>query len=341
MDSFAVLSFCLLFVFYYLGFVSFAVLLLQTAEYLRMKKQNNKYLDYVIFTMIRLLASVVRIVPMEMNYRIADILGDLLYFFDYPHRRRAKTHLRNSFPDWSEKQIRQAARGSMRSLVYLALECVVSPQKITPTQWRKYIRLNNTDEGFELMRAKSTGVLMITGHFGNWEIGAAIFAMGSCPNVCIARPLDNQHFNDYMIEQRERTGVSVIDKKGASMHVGNLLKDRQSVGFVADQDAGRKAIYVDFFGRKASTFKSIALMAKRYNVPMIVSYSQRLERSFRFEVGIERIIRPDEWADKDDPLLWITQTYTKALEDVVRRDPAQYMWMHRRWKHRPDGTKEP
>ena len=76
-------------------------------------------------------------------------------------------------------------------------------------------------------------------------------------------------------------------------------------------------------------------------MPIVIAYARRLGTGFRFEIGAERVIHPAEWAERDDPLRWITQTYTAALERVVRRCPAQYLWVHRRWKHRPRGHAAP
>ena len=108
-----------------------------------------------------------------------------------------------------------------------------------------------------------------------------------------------------------------------------------SLCFVVDQDAGKKGIFVDFFGRKASTYKSIGLLAITQNMPIVVGYSRRVDNRFYFEIGINRIIFPEEWTDKDDPLKWVTAEYTRAIEDFVREDPSQYWWLHRRWKRRP------
>ncbi|MHC4499814.1 MAG: lysophospholipid acyltransferase family protein, partial [Planctomycetota bacterium] len=105
--------------------------------------------------------------------------------------------------------------------------------------------------------------------------------------------------------------------------------------FIADQDAGRKGIFVDFFGRKASTYKSIGLLAMTNNIPIGVGYSRRVDNRFYFEIGVNRVILPAEWADKDNPLQWVTAEYTKAIENFVREDPSQYWWLHRRWKHQP------
>jgi KDO2-lipid IV(A) lauroyltransferase len=118
-----------------------------------------------------------------------------------------------------------------------------------------------------------------------------------------------------------------------------LTSSGASLGFIADQDAGRKGLFVDFFGRKASTYKSIGLLAITNNLPVVVGYSRRLENHFYFEIGVNRIIFPEEWADRDDPLTWITAEYTKAIEEFIRQDPTQYWWLHRRWKHRPKEEK--
>ena len=84
-------------------------------------------------------------------------------------------------------------------------------------------------------------------------------------------------------------------------------------------------------------YKSIALLAMTNNIPIGIGYSRRIENRFFFEIGVNRIIFPHEWADKDDPIYWVTAEYTKAIEDFIREDPSQYWWLHRRWKHRPKG----
>ena len=134
---------------------------------------------------------------------------------------------------------------------------------------------------------------------------------------------------------RQRHGQQILDKKGAAKYMEQILADGGTLCFIADQDAGRKGIFVDFFGRKASTYKSIGLIALTCNVPIVVGCSRRIDNLFKFEMKVNRIIMPEEWADKDKPLEWVTAEYTKAIEDFIREDPTQYWWLHRRWKHRP------
>ena len=155
------------------------------------------------------------------------------------------------------------------------------------------------------------------------------------PHSSVARPLDNPYLSDFVFGVRERKGQRIIAKKGATDDVVDVIEGGGAVAFVADQNAGSKGMFVDFFGRKASTYKSIGLLAMQYNVPVVVGYARRLNDQFKFVVGVQDTIFPDDWQTQDDPLRYITQRYTKALEDAIRADPGQYWWVHRRWKTRP------
>jgi KDO2-lipid IV(A) lauroyltransferase len=143
--------------------------------------------------------------------------------------------------------------------------------------------------------------------------------------------------NELVLGVREKQGQRIIDKKGATADVIAALKRGGAVGFIADQNAGSKGVFVDFFGRKASTYKSIGLLAMEYQVPVVIGYARRIGEGFRFKIGAQDIIYPPDWKSQDDPLRYITQRYTKAIEEMVRVDPAQYLWAHRRWKTRPKG----
>ncbi|GAI28903.1 unnamed protein product, partial [marine sediment metagenome] len=177
--------------------------------------------------------------------------------------------------------------------------------------------------------------MMLTGHYSNFEIMGYMLGLFGFNAYSIARPLDNRFISRYLYDVRQRAGQTIIDKKGATELTDKLTSNGAALGFIADQDAGRKGIFVDFFGRKASTYKSIGLLAITNNVPVAVAYSRRFANRFYFEIGVNRIILPEEWAEKDDPLKWVTAEYTKAIEEFVREDPSQYWWLHRRWKHQP------
>jgi KDO2-lipid IV(A) lauroyltransferase len=302
-----------------------------------MAKPRNKYLDYTVYIALRLFAMFVHMFDWQTNYRTGAWLGNLLFRVDRRHRTRAIAHLRLSFPDWPEEKYKSVARASLRNLVYLGLEVLFTTRLITPGQWRKHITLTNMADTIRLLMARKTGLIMLTGHFGNWEVLGYTMAALGFPSVSIARRLDNPYIDKYIFGIRSKAGQMIIDKRGAAATAPGVLADHGAVGFIADQDAGKKGTFVDFFGRQASTYKSIALLAMEFDAPIVVGYGKRLREHYQFELGVQRLIWPKEWKDKDDPLTWITQEYTKALEDVIRTAPEQYLWVHRRWKHRPKG----
>lgn len=304
-----------------------------------MARQRNKYIDYIQYLILRIFAMFVMMFKPETNYRTARWIGDLLWWFDRRHRRIACNHLRLSFPNWSEQRIGKVARESMRNMIYLGLEVLLTPRLITPNRWRRHIRFRNMAETVRLLVRQETGLILLTGHFGNWEVVGYMMATLGFPTVSVARPLDNPYINEFIMGVRERTGQSILHKKGATASASDILQQRGALAFIADQDAGRKGLFVDFFGRPASTYRSIALLARQHNVPIIIGYGKRLSDKFEFEVGIGRIIYPEQWKGKDDEVFWITQEFTHELERIVRDAPEQYLWVHRRWKHRPDGSK--
>ncbi|MCJ7544596.1 MAG: lysophospholipid acyltransferase family protein [Phycisphaerae bacterium] len=298
---------------------------------------RNKVLDYLVYIAMRLFAMFVHMFPPAASYRTAGWMGSLVYHVDRRHRRRSIEHVRRSFPDWSEQEVRRVAQESLKHLVYLGLEVLLTPRLITPLRWHRYVRLANLSEALRILLERRTGVILVTGHYGNFELVGYTMATLGFPSVSVARPLDNSYINEFVLGVRQRTGQTILHKRGATASIEDVLAARGTLAFLADQDAGRKGLFVDFFGRPASTYKSIGLMAMQFGAPIVVGYGRRLDEAFHFELGVQRIIHPRDWRGKTDPLAWITREFTGELERIVRKAPEQYLWVHRRWKHRPNG----
>ena len=307
----------------------------------RKHKSRNKVVDYLTYILARGVLFLLKCFPVRWNYATFGLMADVFYRVSKRHRLRAQRHVRLSFPEFSEDEVHRVARESLRNMFYLLLEVAFTPRLVKPHNWARRIRLKNMSRTIELLLRHDQPLLMLTGHFGNWEVvGYSMAALGF-PSYAVARLLDNPYLNDYVLGFRQRQGMTILDKRGATTMIPSLLDNNEAVSFIADQDAGRRGLFVNFFGRKASTYKSIALLAMQHEIPVIVGYGRRLGRDFRFEIGVEDVIEPADWKDLDDPMTYITQRYTKALEDVIRRDPEQYLWIHRRWKHRPKGEDQP
>lgn len=302
-----------------------------------MAKPRNDLLDRLQYVGLRLVSMWMHCWPIELNLAAARLLGDFMYAIDKRHRDRAIGNLRRSFPDMAERQRREMARQSMQQLFMLFVEVLFTTRLVRIETIAQVFELTNFNEVLRLLMKRDRGLIMLTGHYGNWEVlGYALATLGF-ETTSVARPLDNPYVNHWLLGVRERMGQRIIAKKGATDEVTDVLENNGVVGFIADQNAGPKGVFVDFFGRKASTYKSIALLAMQYEVPVVIGYAQRVADRFRFRMAMQDIIRPEEWQAQPEPMRYITQRYTKAIEDIVRKDPGQYLWVHRRWKSRPKG----
>ncbi|MGL6097765.1 MAG: lysophospholipid acyltransferase family protein, partial [Fimbriiglobus sp.] len=178
-------------------------------------------------------------------------------------------------------------------------------------------------------------LLVVTGHFGNWEMaGYALGAFGF-ETFAIARVLDNPHLEQFLKRLRERTGQTVIAKKDDFDRLTTVLRGGGKVATLADQDAGPRGVFVDFFGRPASAHKAVALMAIEFDAPMVVVGVPRVGERMDYRIVCEDVIDPRDFADRPDAVKAITQRYHTALEQAIRRHPEQYFWLHRRWKTAP------
>ena len=303
-----------------------------------MAKPRSDLLDRIVYLALRIVSMAVHSWGPGVSLELAKGVGTCLFVLDKKHRDRAMGNLRRSFPDKSEKQIKKLAHESMQHMCMLGIEVLFTTRLIRIDNWARHIALGNFSPVLQLLLRKQQGIIMLTGHYGNWEILGYVLATLGFPTTSIARPLDNPYVSDFVFGVREQTGQKIIHKKGATAEVTEVLDRHGVVGFIADQNAGSKGLFVDFFGRKASTYKSIGLLAMNYEVPVIIGYARRHPRKpFFFECVMQDIIWPADWKSQEDPLHYITQRYTRAIEDMVRADPAQYLWVHRRWKTRPKG----
>ncbi len=287
-----------------------------------------------MYVLLRIFLFFVFLLPVEKVLKFACFLGRSLWKHYHRGRQRAIDNLRASFPEKDENWIEQTGRRSFEHLVMLVVDVIFSPRLIWRDNWEQYSSYKNIEQ-VKWMMAERRPLLLVAGHYGNFEIMGCLLGEFGFDVYSIARPFDNKFLNKYLYDVRQRKGQKIIDKKGASEAMEQIVREGSTLCFIADQDAGKKGIFVDFFGRKASTYKSIGLLAIQYNLPIGVGVSRRVGNKFFFEIEVARLIMPDEWKDKDDPLLWITQEYTRAFEDSIRKDPTQYLWIHRRWKTRP------
>lgn len=289
---------------------------------------------------LRGVMSLMQCFDVDQNLHTAATIGSLFYRLNRKRRLRAERNIASSFPDWSDRRIRQIAERSMQHMFQLFMvDALAAPRLITPATWPRYVRLGDIQPILDRL-VRGRPMILLTGHCGNWELlGCALSVIGF-PMSALARPLDNPLIDQYLLRIREARGLKVITKWGAMPIVRQTLQDGGRIGFIADQNAGDGGLFVPFFGRLASSYKSIGLLAMHHRVPIAAGHARRLDGRMQYELSCTDIITPDDWQRQPDPLFYITARYNRAMERMIRAAPEQYLWLHRRWKSRPRHERE-
>jgi KDO2-lipid IV(A) lauroyltransferase len=291
------------------------------------------------FLSMRALAAAMQCVDAEINLKTASLVGTIFAASGRRRVERAKDHLRSAMPDLDESEVERIAVESIRWMFRLFLvDALAMPRLVNPSNWHEHVELDEFHEGARLLLSDRP-VILVTGHNGNWELlGFTLAAMGF-PLTALARPVDNPLIYRWVLGLREARGMQVLTKWGATDRIVSLVEsarpaDRR-VAFIADQNAGDGGLFVPWFGRMASSYKSIGLLAMKHDLPIVVGTARRLGSRFRYRIELVDHFGPADWADAPDPLFYITARYNRGLESIVRRTPEQYLWIHRRWKSRP------
>lgn len=298
-------------------------------------KKKHPFMDYLVAVSARSVSMLLGLFPVNANLRTARAAGSGWWFISRKHRDRAMENLTRSFPDAPPEKLRIIARQSIEHFFELVIDVLFSTRTINLQRWHRFVHLEPSVRDVLELAMEDRGAIMLTGHYGNWEILGYTMATLGFKTYSVARPIDNPHIDAWLLGVRQRKGQVILSKRGVTTTAQDVLKNGGVLGLIADQNAGPKGMFVPFFGRLASTYKSIGLLAIEYQVPVIIGYARRRGDRFEFDVGVSDIIYPQDWAEESDELRYITERYTAAIEAFVRQDPSQYLWIHRRWKTRP------
>jgi len=180
------------------------------------------------------------------------------------------------------------------------------------------------------------GALILTGHFGNWEWLAYAQALYGYPVHLVHRPLRNRLIDAFVTRERERCGTRVLHKSAAGFDVLRALRRSGIVVLPIDQNASRRmAVFVDFFGRPASTSVGLAALALKFSVAVVPAFLVREGASSRHRIVIRPAVAPVRTGNVERDIVETTRKFTRVMEEIVREYPEQWLWLHKRWKRRP------
>lgn len=292
------------------------------------------------YVALRTFAGIVHAFSADQNLRTAAAVGRLFHRVNPGRASRADQHIEMAMPELSPERRAAIAEASLENMFRLFMvESVVMPQILNARSWPRHVRLGSIRRSMKLLLSDRPAIL-VTGHCGNWELLGFVLALLGFPTTAVARPLDNRFIDRWLLGIREARGLRVLTKWGATDEIRRLIDGGGRIGFIADQNAGDEGMFVPFFGKLASAYKSIGLLAMHHRVPIIVGAALREGEGFHYRMETIDIIEPEAWESQEDPLFYVTARYTRGLEQAVRLAPEQYLWIHRRWKSRPRFERE-
>ncbi len=251
-------------------------------------------------------------------------------------RKTAEINLRIAFPDWSDDRGKKVIRGMLRNLGWMAAEFVRLP-KYSKENIEETVALDGHENFLEGQR-RGKGVLYLTGHIGAWELSSFAHALYGFPLHYMARRIDNPRIDALVNSYRCLPGNRPIFKNESARVMLKVLKDAGTIGILADQNTmPGEAVFVDFFGKQASTTTGIARVALHTDAAVVPGYAVWDESLGKYRLRFEPPIELIRTGDMERDVVENTQRFTKVIEDIIRKYPDQWVWVHRRWNTRPKG----
>jgi KDO2-lipid IV(A) lauroyltransferase len=291
-------------------------------------------IDFAVYLFVRLLIAIVQAVPLAVCQRGAELLATLFGRFLRIRAATIEENLCTAFPALSAAERQTITWQMWRHLLLMICEMAQTPRKVHETNWKEHSHIVN-QELFVRTLLSGRPLVLISAHFGNFELGGYLMGLFGFPTYTVARRLDNRYLDRFVNEFRGRTGQFMLPKKGSRDMIQEVLERGGILTLLGDQAAGEKACWVNFFGRPASTHKAVAAFSLANGAPTMVSYARRLGQPLHYEVGPEAICDPRHANFEFGSIPLLAQWYTDHLEALIRRSPEQYWWLHRRWKGQP------
>ena len=301
-------------------------------------KSTRHFLEYILFNLILLL---IRPLPQQAVVKIGKRLGSLAFLFSGKRKQSAKTNLDIIYADSkSSGEKNKIIKESFQNLTVSTLQCL---WVTSDTENRVRGLIEGEPVGLDLLRQcleKNKGIFFLTAHYGNWEMMGLFHGyLGICPLSSIARKLDNPYLDRVTKILRTISKNKIIYRDDSPLKIVRALKNNNCVAVMMDQNTAKGGVFVDFFGKKAATPRSLALLSYRTGTPILPLFCYPTEKgTYRIEYGPE--IQLAKSNSKENDILKWTHQCLQFIENVVRKNPAPWMCGHRRWKTRPPEDKE-
>ena len=296
------------------------------------KKKRGRLRLWTEYLALRLVAGVVSLLPEWAAWCFGKAIGRGLYILDRRHRAIASANLAAAFPEKTPDEIKNLVRKVFEHLGLVAVESL-RIRKMLAKGIEQFVEKPDMSEVNKII-SQGKGLIVATAHIGNWEVAGHATSVMITPLSSVARPLDNPLVEEYVDRMRRLSGQMIIGKRGAVRDMVRVLRSGGSVVVLMDQDARKRGVFVDFFGRPASTWPSAAALSLKLGSPIAIGFVRRIG-CFRYELIVDEIFLPEPTGDREADVQELTQRITSRIEKRIRECPEQWFWVHRRWKTQP------
>lgn len=286
-------------------------------------------LNYVLYRIGEFIALSI---PLKLGYRLAVIISDLHYFFAFADRKSVKQNLRAIFPEKSEYEIKRIRKRMFRNFAKYLVD-FFRFSKLDQEFIQNNIKVENIRYLDEAL-SRGKGVIVLTAHLGNWELGGVVIALLKYPFWVVALVHKHKKVNDFFNNQRKSKNINVIPFGKAARQCLNLLKRNKIVALVGDRDFSEKGVLVDFFGKKTQLPPGPAAFALKTNAVIVPGFMFR-NPDDTFTLRIEKPIEADSQQDDqwrhEENLSKIIDRYKIVLEDYIKEFPDQWYMFKKFW----------
>jgi Kdo2-lipid IVA lauroyltransferase/acyltransferase len=290
--------------------------------------------DLFQLVVLQILIAFLQVLPISCCARLCETLAWLASDVIGFRKKVIHDNLRGVYPNISAHQLQAITRRMWYHLLLMTCEVIQAPRKIHDTNWRKHFNIRDKALITEWL-IDYRPLVVVSGHFGNFEMGGFAIGLLGMPSYTVARPLDNVRLDQFLNNFRSRNGQFILPKDGSAVDVQEVLNSGGKLAILGDQHAGTKGCWVDFLGRPAACHKAVALFTLSANAPMIISYCRQTHQPLHFEIGCSGVADPMNLPPELRSVTALTQWYNDRIGEVILNCPEQFWWIHRRWKEKP------
>ncbi len=293
------------------------------------------------FACFKLVQWALLLMRLKSVQRLGSAVGYCAYYIISSRRKVALSNLRHAFPELAEGQLRSIAKGSFRNYGIALFEFFWFPN-LTPEIINAQFRKEQFD-GINKFNKTGKPLISVTGHFGNWELLAlSANLLAEFKPAIIVQTQSNKYFDAEINKNRSMWGSRTIPMGISIREIMKTLAQKGGVVALAgDQSGAKEAVYVEFFGRNVSTHQGPAVFALKCNAPIFLSLAIR-KPDHTYDAIFEEVPMKDLGIYNDENVKELTQRHVAILESYIRKNPGQWLWMHRRWKYTmQEGSQEP